>query len=133
MRNALRVHGLPPDVPVAHGIDDLFQDLLVAWREQRWFLASSVCGLVGELLFGSLEGGGTLGPLASGHGRRFLVRETLRALRNACFHPAHVHPDGHSGIPHYQRLAEQLGRVGSPAVAKRLRDGPKALRSRELA
>lgn len=105
----------------------LCQDLDGVNQARLWFMATCACALLAELIYGS-ETGGTF--MASDEDRRqkkawkrtaeasaHTLRNSLRSLRNACFHPAHVTSDAGSGSPHIDNLADALRRWGEPQAA----------------
>jgi hypothetical protein len=113
-------HAAPP-----HSVLDFCKDLEQVTQARLWFMATCACALLAELLYGS-ETGGTF--LASDEDRRqkrkraaetgaHTLRNSLRSLRNACFHPAHVTSDAGSGSPHIDNLADALRRWGEPQAA----------------
>jgi len=77
-------------------------------RYRQWFVATSACALLGELLFASEEVANPKRPKATGiykvpplprrknrrGDQRNEIHRPLAALRNACFHPALVIGEG---------------------------------------
>lgn len=106
------------------------------------FPATSTCALLSELLIGAPQGGifpneDALERLAS-HGRRQAQKDwlsltaCLRALRNACFHPAAMAEAGDKKR-HIDELVERLRRRGEAQAADRLAVDYSFLRSSDIA
>lgn len=129
-------------------VEDLCEDLQLAIRHGRWFLAATACGLLGELLYGAAgggrypgAGGGWRAPATGSATRSQTARwqashESLRALRNGCGHPALVAPQsrqvGTSGLPH-EELSTRIGEhKGWEAVALAVEESPAALRDERI-
>lgn len=97
----------------------------------RWYVATSACALLGELLFASAEMAN--GKKATGiykitnkpkrlplpQRTRHELHRGLAALRNACFHPALVIGKG-EGSPAVERFARTLELLGHHPLAKKV-------------
>lgn len=104
-----------------HSVDALCSDLEHEPKAGLAFSATATCALVGELLLGSTEGGIFPNQHAFerlvAHGSRRAQRDwlavisCLRALRNACFHPASVTRQ-REGELLIEDLADRLRRRG---------------------
>ena len=136
------------DAVTACNVGDLCGDIDLAVGNKRWFWATTACGLLGELLYGAGAGGrypgagGGWRPPSSGKATRSQTEKwraahvRLRALRNACCHPALVAPQGRQGdpptLPH-EDLAERIREsAGWHDLALAVGQSPAALKDARL-
>ncbi|MBI5495223.1 MAG: hypothetical protein HY904_09340 [Deltaproteobacteria bacterium] len=95
-----------------------------AVRWKRWFVATSHCALLAELIHES-----TTGDTYGMHGDkpRDALHEPLLLLRNACFHPAMARTEDQNGAP-IEKLQRYLDKdVQEQPLAGALRKDPAVL------
>jgi len=120
------------DAPVPpFSVDVLADQVVRAVGYGRWYVATSACALLGELLFASAEMAASTKAtgiykiddkpkrLPLPQRTRHELHRGLGVLRNACFHPALVIGKRESG-PAVERFAKILEIVGQHALAEAL-------------
>lgn len=118
----------PREAP--QSVEVLCESLRLALTYKRWFVATSTCALLGELIYASRTGGIYKVNEISGSPRD-RDHAPLAALRNACFHPAFLIGSG-KDTPPMERLVGYV-RKTDPAIALELGGGWPRLQHRSIA